>query len=101
VFPGIGIVIIVILSHRYVDEMDEFKKDPVAWLKTEYPPKRPCTLPTHIVKFDSLNITNYLFINNYTLRGTYFQEYHLHLLPELKESFLQIYHRKPTPCPPH
>lgn len=79
----------------YIDETERFYQNPVGWLRSEYATLQPCTLPTHIVKYDSLNITNFLYINNFTLHTRIFNSFYF---PNRTGEFVQIYKRKGKIC---
>lgn len=80
----------------YLDETDKFYQNPPGWLRSQYATLQPCTLPTHIIKYDTLNITNFLYINNYTLTDSIFNS--LYFYPNHTGEFVQVYKRKGKLC---
>ncbi|CAB0014952.1 unnamed protein product [Nesidiocoris tenuis] len=52
---------------NYVTEDELFYNNTRAWLEREYTTTRPCSLPTHVVTFSSLNYTNFFYSKNISL----------------------------------
>ncbi|XP_014281263.1 GPI mannosyltransferase 3 [Halyomorpha halys] len=86
--PSIG-------NETTIDEAEKFYQNPQHWLRSQFATLQPCTLPTHIIKYDSLNITNFLHFNNYTLSEQIFNAF---FYPERTGEFVHIYKRKGKVC---
>uniref|UniRef100_A0A0A9XRR6 Mannosyltransferase n=1 Tax=Lygus hesperus TaxID=30085 RepID=A0A0A9XRR6_LYGHE len=80
----------------FVTEDELFFNNSRAWAEREYSTLRPCTLPTHIVTFDSVNITNFLYLRNFTrIQRISHAEY----FPDDKQGkFVHIYKRRGARC---
>ncbi|KAL1116795.1 hypothetical protein AAG570_005265 [Ranatra chinensis] len=84
----------------YIDEAELFYKNSTAWLRREYPASGrdalpTCSLPTHIIAYNSLNITNFLHSRNYSLAKSFFDSY---VFTERTGSNLNVYKRKGPYC---
>lgn len=80
----------------YQDEADKFYNDTSLWLKVEYTTIYPCSLPTHLVMYDSLNIPNFISVKNYTLQKEIFNS--LHYSPPREGKKVFVYRRKGKRC---
>ncbi|KAK9501146.1 hypothetical protein O3M35_002241 [Rhynocoris fuscipes] len=80
----------------YQDETERFYNNTAQWLNIEYTTLYPCTLPSHLVFFNSLKIPKFLSVKNYTLHKEIFNNLH-YSQPREGES-IYIYRRKGKRC---
>lgn len=79
----------------YKDEADIFYENPRQFLRNKYAKSSLCSLPTHIIAYNSLNITNFLHLNNFTLIEQKFDSY---MFPDRTGQFINIYKRRGEAC---
>ncbi|BES99909.1 phosphatidylinositol glycan, class B [Nesidiocoris tenuis] len=81
---------------NYVTEDELFYNNTRAWLEREYTTTRPCSLPTHVVTFSSLNYTNFFYSKNISLL---YRIEHSKYFPESRQGeYVNVFQRKGSVC---